>query len=157
MHKLEHGGASRETDELAAVDRANHSSGVARFEDVELEPASFDLITSCISLHHVSDKGLLYERLAAAIRPGGTFRFADQLRGGTDANHEHNWRRWLEFCRRPGHCDEFEIESLLDHARAHDHYTPLVEHFALLERAGFSSPDCVWRNWIWGIVTTESR
>lgn len=127
----------------------------ARFEDVAFDRDSFDVATSCISLHHVGDKGALYRTLFAAIGPGGTFRFADQIRGGTSANHEMNWARWLEFCRLPGHCTEQEIQSLLDHAAAHDHYTPLIEHFHLLEAAGFRQPDCVWRNWIWGIVTAE--
>src|SRR5262249_45592148 len=120
-----------------------------------LESGAFDLVASCISLHHVADKAALYRRLHAAIAPGGTLRFADQLRGGTDEIHRINWTRWLEFCREPGHCSEAEIRSLLDHAEAHDHYTPLAEHFRLLEAAGFRDVDCVWRNWIWGIVTAE--
>ena len=33
-----------------------------------------------------------------------------------------------------------------------DHYTPLEEHFDLLRAAGFVELDCVWRNWIWGII-----
>jgi len=128
---------------------------VSRFEDLEFEPRSFDLATSCISLHHVQDKASLYRSLFEAIAPGGTFRFADQLAGGTKENHEINWSRWLEFCRLPGHCSEEEVQSLLDHASAHDHYTPLAEHFRMLQSAGFAALDCVWRNWIWGIITAE--
>lgn len=127
----------------------------ATFEDLNLEPESFDLVTSSISLHHVRDKSALYGALRRWIRPGGTFRFADQLAGGTEANHAVNWARWLEFCRRPGNCTEAEVSSLLDHASAHDHYTPLREHFRLLEKAGFRNLDCVWRNWIWGIITAD--
>jgi tRNA (cmo5U34)-methyltransferase len=128
----------------------------ARFESLDFPPESFDLVTSSISLHHVRDKEPLYRALRRFVRPGGTFRFSDQLRGGTEANHSINWGRWLEFCRREGNCTEAEIRSLLDHAKAHDHYTPLAEHFRLLERAGFANPDCVWRNWIWGIVTADA-
>jgi ubiquinone/menaquinone biosynthesis C-methylase UbiE len=128
----------------------------ARFEDLDLAPHSFDLVTSCISLHHVRDKAALYRAIFQALVPdSGTFRFADQLSGGTEANHQLNWSRWLEFCSRPGHCTADEIQSLLDHAEAHDHYTPLAEHFRLLEAAGFAQLDCVWRNWIWGIITAE--
>lgn len=127
----------------------------ARFEDLDLPPGGFDVITSCISLHHVRDKASLYLALFAALRPGGTFRFADQLRGGTQAHHDLNWRLWLEFCRTPGNCTEDEVQSLLDHAAAHDHYTPLLEHFQLLEDAGFTGCDCVWRNLIWGVVTAD--
>jgi ubiquinone/menaquinone biosynthesis C-methylase UbiE len=128
---------------------------LSRFESLDLEAAAFDLVTSCISLHHVEDKAALYRALHRAVAPGGTFRFADQLAGGTAVNHELNWSRWLEFCRLPGHCRDDEVRSLLDHAAAHDHYTPLAEHFQLLIAAGFREPDCVWRNWIWGIITAE--
>lgn len=129
----------------------------SRFEDLDLDAGSFDIITSCISLHHVEDKTSLYRRVFSWLAPGGTFRFADQLRGGTPANHEYNWAKWLEFCRMPGHCTEVEVQSLLDHAAAHDHYAPLHEHFALLQHAGFTPNclDCVWRNLIWGIVTAD--
>ena len=126
-----------------------------RFEDLQLAPSAFDLIASCISLHHVRDKAPLYRRLFAALVPGGTFRFADQLRGGSDLNHQRNWSRWLEFCRLPGHCSEAEVGSLLEHASAHDHYTSLADHFEMLRAAGFERLDCVWRNWIWGIVTAD--
>ena len=128
---------------------------VARFEELELEPEGADLVTSCISLHHVATKGPLYARIRRGLAPGGSFRFADQLRGSTEWNHALNWSRWLDFCREPGHCDEAEIASLLDHAQRHDHYVALDEHFRLLETAGFVGLDCVWRNWIWGIVTAE--
>lgn len=129
----------------------------SRFEDLALEPQSFDLITSCISLHHVCNKAALYKSLFAALTTGGTFRFADQIRGGTQCLHDHNWARWLEFCRAPEHCTEDEVQSLLDHAAAHDFYTPLLDHFRLLQAAGFVHMDCVWRNWIWGIVTADKQ
>jgi tRNA (cmo5U34)-methyltransferase len=125
------------------------------FETMDFEPESFDLVASTISLHHVRDKAPLYRALRRVIRPGGTFRFADQMAGGTEGNHSINWTRWLEFCREPGHCTEAEVASLLDHAAAHDHYTPVAEHFRMLEQAGFKTPDCVWRNLIWGIVTAD--
>jgi ubiquinone/menaquinone biosynthesis C-methylase UbiE len=127
----------------------------ARFEELAFEPASFDLITSSISLHHVRDKRALYARLRSFLRPGGTFRFSDQLAGATGSNHSINWERWLEFCRAKGNCTETEVQQLLDHAAAHDHYTPLPDHFRLLTESGFANPDCVWRNWIWGVVTAD--
>jgi len=128
---------------------------VARFEEVDPGDAAFDLVTSSISLHHVVDKAAVYDRVHRALRPGGSFCFADQMRGGDERNHAVNWERWLEFCRAPGNCTREEIESLLEHAAAHDHYTPLAEHFRMLEASGFVHVDCVWRNWIWGIVTAQ--
>ncbi len=125
----------------------------SKFEDLSLPKASFDLVVSSISLHHVADKAKLYQSLHALLRPGGRLCFADQIRGNPESNHQVNWNRWLDFCREPGHCSLEEIQSLLDHAAAHDHYTTLSDHTALLTRAGFSEIDCVWRNLMWGIIT----
>jgi ubiquinone/menaquinone biosynthesis C-methylase UbiE len=129
---------------------------VARFEELEFSPQSFDLVVSSISLHHVEDKAELYARIHPMMRTGGRLCFADQMRGEPDANHRLNWERWLDFCREPGHCTPDEIESLLQHAAAHDHYTPLSEHIALMSAAGFAQIDCAWRNWMWGIVTATA-
>ncbi len=129
---------------------------VARFEELDFPPQSFDLIVSSISLHHVADKASLYARLRSVMRAGGRFCFADQIRGEPEANHRVNWERWLDFCREPGHCTPEEIDSLLEHAAAHDYYTTLADHFTLMSDAGFSELDCVWRNWMWGIVTSTA-
>ncbi|MDA7980021.1 MAG: methyltransferase domain-containing protein [Pirellulales bacterium] len=122
------------------------------FEDLPCEEGEFDLITSCISLHHVREKAPLYRKLLRFLSSDGRLIFADQLRGVTDRVHAINWRLWLEFCRQPPSCSEEEIQSLLDHAEEHDHYTPLAEHFELLSAAGFRDLDCTWRNLIWGII-----
>ena len=128
----------------------------ARFEALDLPPRSFDLVVSSISLHHVEDKAALYQRIRALVPAGGRFCFADQIRGEPESNHRLNWERWLDFCRETDHCTPDEIESLLQHAAAHDHYTTLTDHIALLTKAGFSEIDCVWRNWMWGIVTATA-
>lgn len=133
-------------------DRARLNFVKSRFEDLGSETGTFDLITSSISLHHVADKKPLYELLHSKLEPGGWLMFADQLRGATEEIHEVNWREWLAFCRSSGQCSPDEVQSLLDHADAHDHYTSLQDHFNLLREAGFTAVDCVWRNWIWGIV-----
>ncbi len=128
---------------------------VSRFEDLELEEGAYDLAASSISLHHVRDKERLFRRIHAGLRPGGSLLFADQFRGATPEAHDLNWERWLAFCREPGHCTAEEIQSLIDHATAHDHYESLADHFRMLEAAGFRSVDCAWRNWMWGIVVAE--
>jgi len=129
----------------------------ARFEALRAGRVQFDLVTSCISLHHLAEVDHVFHVIHGVLRPGGTFRFADQMRGGTPGNHDRNWRRWLEFCRQPGHCSPEELQSLLDHSDAHDHYRTLRDHIASLEAAGFSSVDCTWRDGMWAIVTADVR
>ncbi len=127
----------------------------ARFEELSFVPGTFDLVASCMSLHHVRDKGPLYEAFSRWLTPRGALRFADQLLGATDEIQKIFWDRWLEFCRRPDHCSEEEITSLIDHAAAHDHYTPLTEHVRLLGGAGFVHIDCVWRNLMYSVVAAD--
>ena len=149
--------ASAEMLDLAGHRLDRESTRIAsRFEELDLAPLSFDLITSCISLHHVLEKGALFARLRKLLEPGCPLVFSDQMRGGTDQEHELNWTRWLEFCRRPGHCTEEEIESLLAHAGAHDHYVSVLDHVRLLEAAGFRDVDVVWRNWMWGLLVARA-
>ena len=129
---------------------------VQRFEELDFRERTFDVVVSSISLHHVEDKSRLYARIQSLLNRGGRFCFADQIRGEPESNHRLNWERWLDFCRERGHCTPEEIESLVQHAAAHDHYTTLTDHIALLSRAGFSEIDCVWRNGMWGIVTATA-
>jgi ubiquinone/menaquinone biosynthesis C-methylase UbiE len=83
----------------------------ARFESLAMPPAGFDLVTSSISLHHVADPAALYRAVHALLVPGGRLCFADQMRGVDEHTHAIHWAQWLEFCRRPGHCNEEEIQS----------------------------------------------
>jgi tRNA (cmo5U34)-methyltransferase len=143
---------------LAALAPASEDRGrfvTARFEELRLPARAFDLVASSFSLHHVLDKGALFRSIRTLLRPGGTLRFADQLRGGSERVHATFWSDWLAFCRQPGHCTEEEIRGLLDHAERHDHYVSLAEHFRLLEDAGFASVDCVWRGGMWAVVTAD--
>jgi len=128
----------------------------SRFEDLDLKPGVFDLITSCISLHHVADKARLFRVLYRGLRSGGFLIFGDQMAGQTEANDRTNQEQMIEFWREPGHCTGDEIQSLFEHADAHDYHTPVLEQMRLIEDAGFRDVDCVWRNWMWGIITAKA-
>jgi ubiquinone/menaquinone biosynthesis C-methylase UbiE len=139
--------------------RAGHGARLTtittRFEDLVFPPASFDLIASAMSLHHIADKAPIYRRFADWIAPGGALRIADQFLGATESIQQKLWDLWLAFCREPGHCTEEEIQTLVEHAKAHDHYEPLDTHFAYLKAAGFRFPDCIWRNGMYAVLTAE--
>ena len=124
----------------------------ARFEDLALEPGSFDLVTSSISLHHVRDMPGLLGRLFGLTAPAGHLVYADQMAGGTARNSELNWGRMVEYWRLPGHLTEQEQQSLTQHRDEHDHYVSVPAQLRWLAEAGFEEPDCVWRNWMWGVL-----
>lgn len=125
------------------------------FEDLFEECTDQDLIVSCISLHHVHDKPTLYHSLASFLKPGGHLVFSDQLAGATERLSALNWKGWTDFASQPDHASAEELQSLIDHAHAHDFYTPIAEHFRLMTQAGFVECDCVWRNYMWGILSAR--
>lgn len=143
--------------EAQPSESARITFATARFEEFEAKPDSFDLITSCISLHHVVDKAPLYARFYRWLAPGGSLRFADQFRGATEEHHAKIWNDWQEHCRQPGMCAPEELQSLIDHAEAHDHYEPLGAHVAHLEASGFPRDrvDAVWRHLLWTVVLAD--
>lgn len=128
----------------------------ARFEDLDLPPASFDLVCSCLSLHHVVDKAAVFARVRELLAPGGTFLFGDQMGGASARHHALNWDAMVSFWRRPGHLSPAEQASLEEHVVRHDHYLPIVDHLALLGAAGFEELDVVWRSYMWGVVTARA-
>ncbi len=142
--------AARGTKAGVGPDRLRTVTG--RFEEVSFPDGSFDLVTSCMSLHHVKDKLPVYRAIHEWLAPRGWFCFGDQLLGGTEEIQNHFWDQWLAFCRQPGNCSEDEIASLIEHAAAHDHYVPLVEHLRMLREAGFVEMDCVWRSLMYSVV-----
>jgi len=146
------------TARLAAADRSfagRAQPALLRFEELRALSGPFDLVVSGISLHHVADKGTLYRDVYDVLAPSGTFRWSDQTRGATEEIHARHWNEWLDYCRKPGNCTPEELDGLLAHAEAHDHYTPLFEHFALLHQAAFAGIDCTWRHNMWVIVTAD--
>lgn len=151
---------SEEMVEVAAA-RLGRSARLRRmpsaFEELELEPERYDLVTSCLSLHHVVDLLSLFRGIHGALEPGGRLVFGDQMRGCTDRHHALNWNRMVAFWREPGHLGPEEIDSLERHAEVHDHYVPVVRQVELLADAGFTELDVVWRSWMWGVVTGRRR
>ncbi len=123
-----------------------------RFEELAFAPQSFDLVVSCISLHHVEDMAALHRRLFDVLAPGGHLVYADQMAGATPENHALNWSGMTAFWERPGHLDAREQRSLVEHAEAHDHYVSVPDQLRWLAEAGFTDLDCVWRNWMWGVL-----
>lgn len=125
----------------------------ARFETLALQ-GPFDLIVASISLHHVPDPGPVYRSLGGMAAPGAAFRMADGLAAAEPPLHALQVARWQAFWQ--GRLDEREIAEVTDHIRRHDHYHTVEHHFTLLEAAGFTRCDCVWRDGLFTIVTAEA-
>ena len=121
------------------------------------------VLGGCIAAPVVPPVGMVYTDFDAPLGAGpreagsktGRSSVTAILQGANARLHGINWEVWLAFCRRDGGCTPEELRGLVEHAEAHDHFTSLTEHLRLLKDAGFEDLDCLWRNWIWGIVAAR--
>jgi tRNA (cmo5U34)-methyltransferase len=107
-----------------------------------------DAVAACIALHHVKDlsvKAGIYREIFAALRPGGIFVNADTAVPAMPCLRERAFQLWADSMRPHG----------IDHDEAHRHfaswagedfYPPLITELRLLSDAGFSEPECFWRD-----------
>jgi tRNA (cmo5U34)-methyltransferase len=118
----------------------------------------FDLVISCLALHHLTDaeKHVLYRQLAYWLKPGGVFRCADQCLG-LPADTVHAWHNatWQRLVRDHGATDD-DLAAWQTHFAEHDHYTPLFTHFTWLAEAGLAAIDCYWRRIYWAIYGAQA-
>ncbi|XXT22775.1 class I SAM-dependent methyltransferase [Sorangium sp. So ce429] len=126
---------------------------VSRFEDLQFDEGSFDLVISNLSLHHVQDQLSLFRRIRQGLTLNGKIRIGDHFLFANPIEQTIHWAGWLTYCRE--NCSDAELDELLDHVTAHDRYTTLGEQFTMLLAAGFSAPDCVWRSGFAAVVTAD--
>jgi len=107
-----------------------------------------DAVVACIALHHVKDmtvKGNIYKNIFAALRPGGLFANADTLMDSRPGPRTHYFDVWSKFQQTQGFTDAEARQHFATWANE-DCYTPLSTEMKLLADAGFSEPDCFWRD-----------
>jgi ubiquinone/menaquinone biosynthesis C-methylase UbiE len=129
---------------------------VSLFEELALPSRAFDLVTSNMSLHHVSDKQPVYTRIRDAIVPGGALIFGDELMGATPEVERRHYDTWVAFARQPGHLTEDEFDDIFRHIEQFDHYETLPKQLELLASAGFGPVDCVWRRLNYAVFVSQA-
>ena len=120
---------------------------------------SYDLVISSMAIHHLSDedKQALFQRVFGLLRPAGIFINVDQIRGETQAIRDLYWQRWLAHVREKGASDE-QIQAGIDRRKTFDRDATLADQLSWLKEAGFSSVDCVYKNYFVGVfLAMKSR
>jgi tRNA (cmo5U34)-methyltransferase len=125
------------------------------FVRASLPPA--DAVVASFALHHIRTRGAkarLYQRVRAALRPGGLFISADCHPAANRARAASQRNAWKTHLRAS--YDAAEAESLLRAWGREDVYVPLDEELALLKRAGFSV-DVAWRRDAFAVIVAINR
>jgi tRNA (cmo5U34)-methyltransferase len=137
------------SDEMLARARERFAGQDVRFivADYSREPipGRFDAIVSALSIHHLTDedKAALFHRIFAALKPGGVFVNADEVKGPTPATDKFHWDEWVrEIIARGIDPDEVKAAQQRMH---HDIPATLDAHLEWLRDAGFSDIDCYYK------------
>jgi len=107
----------------------------------------YDLVCSALSIHHLApeDKRRLFERIHAALVPGGMFVNADQADGETPYFRERYLEYWNAFLKS-GPMTEAQHAEILKRRDTLDRNDTLSDQLAWLNGAGFADVDVVYRN-----------
>jgi len=126
------------------------------FHDLCFREASFDLVVSSISIHHIDDpaKRTLFRQIHQCLRPGGVLCYSDQFAGDSAEIYAKHIEAWQEAAGALGASAE-EWDTWMRHQDEHDHHAPLRDQLEWLRYAGFTTIDCVWRYLLWTVILAE--
>jgi tRNA (cmo5U34)-methyltransferase len=137
--------------EMLATARERCAAYGSRISYVERSFASplppCDVVAACIALHHVKDlqvKAGIYRNIFAALRAGGIFVNADTAVCATPALRNHAFRLWAAAMAPHGISEKEAFAHFASWANE-DYYPPLFTELRLLADAGFTEPECFWR------------
>ena len=113
----------------------------------------YDLIVSALSIHHLEDAGKrqLFGRIHAALRQGGLFVNAEQVRAPTPELEARAHARWRAQATALGSSGS---ELAAAEARmAHDRCATLEDQLGWLREAGFVEVDCAFKSWRFAVYS----
>lgn len=108
---------------------------------------NYDVIASSLALHHlatISDKLDFYQKIFDALKPGGIFVNADIVLASTENLQARNMMKWKDFMIKSVAVEQVENKWIPTYYEE-DRPISIHEHFSLLEKAGFSDLDVVWK------------
>jgi tRNA (cmo5U34)-methyltransferase len=116
------------------------------YRSTDLE-GPYNIIVSALSIHHLEsgEKPRLFERICAALMPGGIFVNADQADGETPYFTRRYLEYWDEYLAS-GPLAYHEHEEIQRRRDRFDRDDPVSHQLRWLREAGFHDVDLVYRN-----------
>jgi len=138
---------------LALAGRRLRDAGILQIANFVRAPLPrADAVVASFALHHVrtrTAKASLYQRVRAALRPGGLFISADCHPAADKERWLEQRRAWKAHLRRA--YGAAKAEAFLRAWAHEDVYVPLDAELMLLRQAGFSV-DVAWRHEAFAVV-----
>lgn len=144
------------SEEMLTVARERLGEG-GQFEFVEADmvgqalPGNPDAVVSALAIHHLDDgdKRDLYGRIHGALRPGGVFFNAEQVRGSTPDIDAANHAAWLAAVHDMG-VGDIELAQARERMKA-DRPAPLADQLGWLREAGFKNVECTYESGMFAV------
>ncbi len=125
------------------------------FTKVPLPEAEYDVIASCMSLHHIAspaEKTAYYARLRQALKPGGVLSLSDPIKGENKYLDERYRGKMIEYIK----AHYRHAEWLLQHEREEDFPERVSDHLKWLVETGYKNPHLVWQRWNYAVIAAEA-
>lgn len=116
------------------------------FRSMQVEDR-YEVVVSALALHHLEGeeaKRENYRRIYRVLEQGGVFYNGDVVAGPNSHLQKLYLEKWKEYMRKSMSEEEIEKEWVPRHEQE-DHPAPLLQHFSLLEEAGFREIEVVWK------------
>jgi tRNA (cmo5U34)-methyltransferase len=139
-----------------ARDRFREYAGQFQFEISDYREMKsdldYDLVISSLSIHHLMDeeKSNLFQSIFRGLKEPGIFINVDQILGETEILRRLYWNRWMEHVRQSGASEE-QIQASIKRRTEFDKDALLDDQITWMKEAGFSSVDCVYKNFFLGV------
>ena len=117
-------------------------------------PGEFDLIVSCLSIHHLSDdeKRALFRKARGGLRTGGAFINADEVLGATPDVEARNQTAWLREARSRG-ATEDDLTASMGRMNVFDQTAAVEDQLRWLADAGFRDVDCAYKYYMFAVMS----
>ena len=109
-------------------------------------PGKYDIVISALAIHHLEDteKERLYNNIYKALNPGGLFINADQVAGRSPRFDAFYKSQWNNTVLNSG-LDQDAIDRAFERIKL-DKFAPLAAQLNMLNKAGFTDVDCIYKN-----------
>lgn len=120
--------------------------------DLPAEETAFDAATCLLVMHFLPDDGTklaLLKSIAARMKPGAPLILADMYETPDSPRHQRIMNAWMHWQLRNG-IEPVEVEKGRRHVERDVHFVPLERLVALLDEAGFTTPEHFFQAFLFG-------